>query len=68
MSVKTRTSRSTDAELEDFANRLKQNSFEWAQKQYKQILPLARRYGSTNDPKYEKYHKMAQMILKEFNN
>jgi|APSaa5957512535_1039671.scaffolds.fasta_scaffold20452_2 hypothetical protein len=61
-----RRSRSVDAELEDFRNRLQNNSRDWAQKQYDRLVPLARRYQTTNDSSYEKYYKMVNMILQKY--
>ena len=59
-------SMSVNAELEEFRNRLQNNSRDWAQKQYDRLVPLARRYQTTNDSSYEKYYKMVNMILQKY--
>ena len=60
-------SRSVDAELEEFRKRVKKNSREWADKKYRELRPLARRYITTKDPSYEKYQRMCWIIFNNYN-
>lgn len=72
---RAKRSRSDDAELEDFRNKLNHNSPDWAKKQFERMKPLVKRYETEENnvafvdtPKspYEKYYKMTQMILKKY--
>jgi hypothetical protein len=63
---RAKRSMSVDAELEGFRIRLRNNSRDWANKKYAEILPLARRYQTTNDPAYKIYHIMANMIIQKY--
>ena len=67
---KAKRSRSNDAELEDFHNKLEHNSPDWAKKQFEKMKPLVKRYETEKynigGSPYEKYYKMTQMILKKY--
>lgn len=63
-----RRSISVESELEDFRKKVKNNSRDWADNKYAELRPLARRFESTNDPKYEKYSKMCRIMLEYHRN
>jgi len=63
---RAKRSMSTDAELEDYRVRIQNNSRDWAEKQLEKLIPLAKRYQSTNDSAYEKYYKMVNMIHQKY--
>ena len=72
---KAKRSRSNDAELEDFYNKLNRNSQDWAKKQFERMKPLVKRYENAvknavfieqAQSPYEKYYVMTQMILKKY--
>ena len=72
---KAKRSRSNDAELEDFHNKLEHNSPDWAKKQFEKMKPLVKRYENAvknavfieqAQSPYEKYYVMTQMILKKY--
>ncbi len=61
-----RRSRSIDAEIEEFRNRLRNNSPNWAKQQFEKLKPLANRYRKTGDSRFEKYNIMIKMLIDKY--